>query len=152
MGGGAAFLRMRKIFGSHDLALSLRVRMNVFSVLLYGIESWRLTEAPLKRIKSFEMWVYRRLRRISWKDRVTNKKVLRGVNKNVTLTATVKRRKLEYFDHDQDKCELLHFITQGKIDGRRGPGRRRISWLNYRRQWFGQFTAFSRSCERSYGR
>jgi len=41
---------------------------------------------------------------------------------------TVKRRKLEYFGHimRNNKYTILQNIIQGKVDGGRGPGRRRI--------------------------
>ncbi|CAH2236323.1 jg10705 [Pararge aegeria aegeria] len=38
------------------------------------------------------------------------------------------------------KYELLLLIVQGKVAGRRRPGRRRISWLKNLRQWFGKST------------
>lgn len=35
---------------------------------------------------------------------------------------------------------ILDLIIQGKIQGKRGSGRRRISWLKNLRQWFGEST------------
>lgn len=55
------------------------------------------------------------LLRIGWTGRVTNEEVLRQINKNVTLTANVKRQKLEYFGHitrHQGKYELLNRIMK----------------------------------------
>ncbi|CAH2234846.1 jg13248 [Pararge aegeria aegeria] len=52
-----------------NLSLPLRTRVlrcYVFSVLLYGVETWTLTEAQCKKIEAFEIWVYRRMLRISW--------------------------------------------------------------------------------------
>jgi len=36
-----------------------------------------------------------------------------------------------------NKFRILQNIIQGKVDGLRGPGRRRISWLANLRKWFG---------------
>lgn len=56
----------------------------------------------------------------------------------------IKKRKLEYLGHvmrNKDRYSLLQTIIQGKILGRRGPGRRRISWLRNLRTWFGKTSA-----------
>jgi hypothetical protein len=37
----------------------------------------------------------------------------------------------------EPKYELLRLVMQGKIEGRRGRGRRKISWLNNVRKWTG---------------
>ena len=48
----------------------------VFSVLNYGCESWTWNKAMFKKINAFEMWCYRRMLKISWKDRISNVEVL----------------------------------------------------------------------------
>jgi len=55
------------------------------------------------------------------------------------IMLTAKRRKLEYFGYimRNNKYRILQNIIQGKVDGRRGPGRRSISWLAHLRKWFG---------------
>lgn len=85
-----------------------------------------------ERLEAFEMWLYRRILRISWKDKVTNVIVLERMNKEREVMNTVKKRKLEYFGHimrNEKKYDLLITILQGKVYGKQGPGRRRISWL-----------------------
>jgi hypothetical protein len=52
------------------------VKCYVYSVLLYGSESWTLTKMTEDKINAFEMWVYRRIGNISWKEKKTNKAVL----------------------------------------------------------------------------
>ena len=71
---------------------------------------------------------------------MTNDEVLCRVGKNRELLLNIKRRKLEYFGHvmrNPEKYKILHLAMQGKIYGKRGPGRRRISWLRNLRDWFG---------------
>ena len=84
------------------------------------------------------MWVYRRLLRISWRDRVRNEDVLARLHTDRTLLTAIKTRKLEYFAHvmRNKKYHLLHLIIQGKIEGRRSAGRRRTSWLANLRKWY----------------
>lgn len=133
---------MEKVLCDRNLNLNLRTRIAkcyVFSVLLYGAEAWTLTERMAKRLEAFEMWVYRRMLKISWVQKVRNVTVLQRLNKKGTeVLNTIKRRKLEYFGHimRNPKYELLQVITQGKIQGRRRPGRPMTSWLQNLRQWF----------------
>lgn len=138
----STFNRMSTFFKSHNLALDIKVRLlrcYVFSVLLYGAESWTLNESTTKKLNAFEMWLYRRILRIPWTAKVTNVEVLRTMKKDLELMNTIKARKLEYLGHimrNNGRYGLLQTILQGKISGRRGPGRRRISWLKNLRTWF----------------
>jgi hypothetical protein len=137
-----AFNNMSRLFKSHNLDLNIKVRLlrcYVFSVLYYGVESWTITDAMERRLAAFEMWVYRRILRVSWMDRVTNESILERMKKGKEVMYTVKRRKLEYFGHimrNDTKYRLLQVILQGKVFGRREAGRRRISWLKNLREWF----------------
>lgn len=137
-----AFIKMNNVFRSHNLPLKTKIRLlrcYVFTVLLYGAEAWTLTEASMKKLEAFEMWCYRRILKISWVDRITNNEVLRRMNKTCEILNEVKRRKLEYLGHimrNEQRYSLLQLILQGKVHGRRGPGRRRISWLHNLRTWF----------------
>ena len=136
------FLKMKKLLCRRELSLKLRmriVRCYVFPVLLYGCEGWTLTKALEKNLEAFEMWCYRRMLKIPWTDFVRNTEVLDRMGKKVELLYDVKRRQLEYFGHvmRNEKYRLLQLIIQGKIEGRRGPGRRKTSWLKNLRDWYG---------------
>ena len=69
----------------------------------------------VNKISAFELWVYRRMLRISWMDHVTNVEVLRRMNTEAELMMLVKKRKLTYFGHVMpiEKCNLLHVIIEG---------------------------------------
>lgn len=136
------FMNMRRFFVRSDLSLGLRVRMvrcYVFSVLLYGCESWTLDMSLEKKINAFEMYIYRRILRISWTQRITNEEVLNRMRKQRELMLTIKERKTRYIGHIMrgEKYELLRMIIEGKIQGKRSVGRRQNSWLKDIRRWFG---------------
>ncbi|KAH1023806.1 hypothetical protein HUJ05_003406 [Dendroctonus ponderosae] len=78
------------------------------------------------------MWVYRRLLRVTWSERIINVVILQRLNKTTEILSTIKKRKLEYLGHVMrgEKYRLLQNIVHGKIHGSRGPGRRKTSWLN----------------------
>ena len=110
------------LLSGHNLSQELRLRLvrcYVFSVLLYGMEAW--TETTTNKVQAFEMWVYRRILRISWLDKVTNDEVLRRIKKNTELINTTKIRKLPYFGHimRNPKYQFLELVIQGKIAGPR---------------------------------
>jgi hypothetical protein len=53
----------------------------IWSIALYGGETWTLRKLDQKYLESFEMWCWRRIDKISWTDRVNNEAVLHRVKK-----------------------------------------------------------------------
>jgi len=140
------FVKMQRTLTSRNINVDLRLRMvrcYIFPIVLYGMEGWTLTQKLMDKINAFEMWVYRRMLRISWRDRITNREVLSRLGSETQLLLSIKKRKLQYFGHIMrgDKYQFLQLIIQGKIEGKRAPGRRRTSWLKNLRQWFGRSTS-----------
>ena len=137
------FYKMKTVLCNMHLNIHIRLRVlkcYIFSTLLYGVEAWTLTEVASRKVTAFEMWCYRRMLRISWTHHVTNENVLQRIGHQQELLKTVKQRKLAYFGHimRNEKYHILQLIMQGKVKGRRGPGRRRTSWLKNLRQWTGK--------------
>ena len=91
------FLAMKGLFTNRKVKFALRLRLincYVWSVLLYGTETWTINKAMENRITSFEMWIYRRIMKISWKRMKTNKEILHMVGrKQIALVGLVKERK-----------------------------------------------------------
>jgi hypothetical protein len=70
----AAFNKKQNLFTS-KLGLNLRkklVKCYIWSIALYGAETWTLQKVDHKHLKNFEMWCWRRMEKISWTDRVRN--------------------------------------------------------------------------------
>ena len=84
----------------HLLAVKQRLLSTlVWTVALYGCETWRLKAVDIRRIRGFEMTAYRRLLRVSWTTHRTNTSVLQEIQPQERLLATVQRHKLQYFGH-----------------------------------------------------
>ncbi|GFR91923.1 endonuclease-reverse transcriptase, partial [Elysia marginata] len=69
------FVEMKSIFKSKEIKLQKKLRLAncyIYSILLYGADTWTLPQSKLKNIEAFEMWIYRRLAKISWKNKKTN--------------------------------------------------------------------------------
>lgn len=138
----AAFMKLSKILCTRDVNISLRTRLlkcYIFSILLYGAEAWTVSKYSLKRLEAFEMWTYRKMHKISYTEHITNVEVLAKMGKDKEIIHTVKTRKFKYFAHimrHPEKYGILHIIIQGKINGKRPRGRRRLSWMGDMRNWF----------------
>ena len=81
------------------------------------------------KIEAFEVWSYRRIMRISWKEMKSNAGVLKIIGlKNRELVLSIKKNKLVYYGHLKRHHSLQKLVLEGKVDGKRGRGRRRKSW------------------------
>jgi hypothetical protein len=87
----AAFNKKRAFFTS-TLDLELRkklVKCYIWSIALYGAETWTLRSVDEIHLESFEMWYWRRMENISWNDHVKNEEVF--FSRNNQQDATVYR-------------------------------------------------------------
>jgi len=75
-----------------------------------------------KKLKAFEMWLYRRMLRSSWTSRTTNKEVLTRMNTRFNLVNMIKIQKTAYLGHIMHHQEYSQsqLIIEGKIEGKRG--------------------------------
>lgn len=136
------FMNMRALLSNNSLNLALRYRFvkcyfTFYSVLLYGVETWTIKANVMNRLEAFEMWVLRRMLKIPWTEHATNEEVLNRMGIERELLQTVKRRKAAYLGHifRNSKYQFLQLIMEGKIEGRRGIGRKKFSWLKNIRDW-----------------
>lgn len=50
----------------------MTVKPVVWSVYLYGSETWTVIAGMIQRIEAFEMWAWRKMAKLSWTERKTN--------------------------------------------------------------------------------
>ena len=68
-------LRYDIILKSRDITLPTKVHIvktKIFSVVMYGYESWIIEKAERQRIDAFELWCWKRLFRVPWTARRSN--------------------------------------------------------------------------------
>ena len=68
---------------SRDITLPIRVhtvKATVFPVVMYGCESWTIKKAEHQRIDTFKLQCWRRLSRVPWTARRSNKSILKEIN------------------------------------------------------------------------
>ena len=76
------------IFKSRDITLPTKVRLvkaMVFPVIVYGSESWTVKKAERQRIDAFELWCWRRLLRVPWTARRSNRSILKEISPGISL-------------------------------------------------------------------
>ena len=99
------------------------VRAVVFSVVMYGCESWTIRKADHWRVDAFKLWCWRRLLRVPWTARRSNQSILKEINPDYSLEGLMLKLKLQYFGHLMRKANSLeNTLMLGKIEGRRRTG------------------------------
>ena len=133
--------QLTKIWKSAEISLKLKkqlVKSLVWSIALYGSESWAVKKCDEKRITAFELWCWRRVLRISWTEYKTNVWVRQkiGVPEQNGLFEQLKKRKLAKYGHWKRRSEgLVMAVTEGEIEGKCLPGRRRTAWIDNVGRW-----------------
>ena len=95
----AAFNKKKTLFTS-TLDLNLRkklVKCYIWSMALYGAETWTLRAADQKYLESSEMWWRRRrMEKISWTDQVRNEDVLPRDNEQRNILHKIRKQKANW--------------------------------------------------------
>ena len=78
--GRKAMTNLDSILKSRDITLQTKVKAMVFSVVMYGYESWTIKKAEFWRIDAFELWGWRRLLRVPWTARRSNQSILKEIS------------------------------------------------------------------------
>jgi hypothetical protein len=90
----AAFNKKTLFTSKLDLELWKKlVKCYIWSIALYGAETWALRKLYQKYLESFEMRCWRRMQKISWTDRVNNEAVLHRVKKERNILNKIRQRK-----------------------------------------------------------
>ena len=130
--GRAAMAALNKIWKDKNISTQTKIRLVkalVFPVVTYGCETWTVKKYEQSRIDAFELWCWRRLLRISWTEKRTNKSVLDEISTDMPLQALILKQKLSYFGHVMRSEPLENCIMLGMGGGKRRQGRPRTRWI-----------------------
>ena len=108
--GRKAMANLDNILKSRDITLLTKaclVEAMVFPVVMYGCESWAIKIAEHWRIDAFEVWCWRRLLRVPWTARRSNKSILKKIRPEYSLEGLMLKLKLQYFGHLMGRTKLL---------------------------------------------
>jgi hypothetical protein len=113
------FNKKRTLFTS-TLDLELRkklVKCYIWSIALYGAETWTLRAVNQKHLESFQMWCWRRMEKISWTGHVRNEDVLLRVKEQTNILHEIRKWKANWIGHILRRNFLLQRVIEGKIQG-----------------------------------
>ena len=114
------------ILKSRDITLPTKVHLLkavVFPVVMNGCESWITKKAECRRIDAVELWCCRRLLRIPWIAKRSNKSIPKEISPEYSLEGLMLKLKLQYFGHLLGRADSLDkTLMLGKIEGRRRRG------------------------------
>ena len=140
----AALTRLKLVWIDKSISLSSKIRLMrslVTSIFLYFCESLTLTGELQRRTQAMEMRCYRKILRVSYKDRVTNEEVRVEIQQVIEphedLLIIVKKRKLQWYGHVSRSSDLTKTILQGTVKGARRQGGQRKRWEDNIREWTG---------------
>jgi hypothetical protein len=110
----AAFNKKNLFISRLDLNLRKELlKCYIWSMALYGAETWTLRAADQKHVESFEMWCWRRMEKISWTDHV------RKVKGRIEVTRRRGRRRKKLLDDLGERRGYSH-LNEEALD--------RIKW------------------------
>ena len=132
--GRKAMTNLDSILKSRDITLPTKVHIvktMVFSVVMYGCESWTMKKSKCQRIDAFELWCWRRLFRVPCTERRANQSIVKEISSEYSLEGLMLKLKLQYFGHLMQRANSLEkTLMLGKMEGRRRRGQQRMRWLD----------------------
>ena len=127
-----AFAQLNKIWNSSFISTKTKIRFfnsNVKSVLLYGCETWLVTNGLTNKIQVFVNKCLRRILRIWWPNTISNDDLYVRCNQS-PIVCEIKRRKWNWIGHTLRKpvTEPCRQALEWNPQGSRRPGRPNMTW------------------------
>ena len=99
------------------------------SVALYA-ETWTLRRNEQKRLEAFEMWIWRRMKRVKWTDKIKNAVVLERPGEGRIVLELIRKRKSNRLGHWLRRNCQLKDALEGMVNGKKVRGRRRYQMID----------------------
>jgi len=96
---------------------------------LYGCENWTIGSTDKKRLEALEMWCYRRMLKIPWVDRVSNKEIRKRAQEKRVLWNNIVQRSDRLIGYLLRHEDLLKNVTECTVEGKICRGRPRLSFI-----------------------
>lgn len=105
----------------------------VLPVLLYGSETWTLTQADSAKLDAVDQFCLRRICGVHWSDHISNAAIRKRTGQP-PVTSTIAKRRLSLFGHvaraDKSWDVVRAVSAKPPKDWRRPRGRPRSTWLS----------------------
>ena len=138
--GRKAMTKLDSVLKSRDITLPAKVHLvkaMVFSVVMYGCESWTIKQAKCWRTDAFELWCWRRLLTVPWTARRSNQSILKEISPEYTLVGLMLKLKLQCFGHLMQRTDSLEipWCWERLKAGGEGDNRGWDGWMASPIQW-----------------
>ena len=131
--GRKAMTSLDSVLKSRGITLLTKVHIikaMVFPVVIYRYDSWTIKKAEYWRTDAFEFWCWRRLLRVPWTARRSNKTTLKEISPEYSLEGMRPKLKLQYLDYLIRRVRSMEkTLMLEKIEGKRRRGQQRMRWL-----------------------
>ena len=122
------------ILKSSDITLPTKVclvKAMVFTIIMYGCESWTILETEHWIVYAFELWFWRRLLRVPWTARTFSQSILNEISTEYSLGRLMLKLKFWHFGHMMGRTDWLEkTLMLGEIEGVRRRGWQRLRCLD----------------------
>jgi hypothetical protein len=106
------------------------IKPYIWSVLLYGCETWTLKKYEMERLKVMEMWIWRRTTRTARTENKRNDSILQEICEERNIIVAIMKRKMKFIGHLLRHNYFFTSILEGTIIGKRPSGKPRQSYFN----------------------
>ena len=100
--GRNAMTNLDSVLKGRDITLPTSVhsvKVMVFPVVMHACESWTIKKAECRRVDAFELWCWRRLLKVPWTTKRSNRSSSREINPEHLLERLMLKLKVQYFGH-----------------------------------------------------
>ena len=140
--GRKSIINLDSILKSRDVTLPTKVHLvkaKIFSVVMYGCESWTIKKAEHQRTDAFELCCWRRHLRVPWTGRRSNQSILKEISPEYSLEGLMLKLKLklQYFGYLIQKASSYgkSLMLERLKAGGEGDDRGRDGWMASLTQW-----------------
>jgi len=98
---------------------------------LYGCETWTIKKEVVDKLNAFEMWVWRRMEKVSWQDKKMNEEILTAVGEERCIVQAILKRKQNWIGHVMRGDSLLKLVIEGRMLGKKPSGNRLCDMLSF---------------------
>jgi len=126
------FNNKKQLLCSNNLSLEMKktlIKSCIWSVAVYGSETWTLGKNEERVINAFETCCWRRMLKIKWTDRITNEEAFQRVKEERLLLKMLNNRRHSWIGHIIRHNEFVVNIMVGAISGKKAMGRPRLQYL-----------------------
>ena len=119
------------------LVLGTKIKDRRTPTNLGNSESWTVKKAEHRRIDAFELWCWRRLLRVPWTARRSNRSILEEISPGCSLEGMMLKLKLQYFGHLLWRVDSLEktLMLVGTGAGGEGDDRGWDGWMASLTRW-----------------